>query len=423
MENLNNNRGEVLCILLITALVIGAVMCACGQRDETPDEFATGDSDEIVLAEYPAEQIEKGYGLPVDAGQRQEAEEDCIKVMKLIGSIYEQADKGDASNVVLSDEIVLKMQEILKETENPVTVRVTYSSMANYEFADSFLKECLKGASGSVVIYDIHLNGGIGRMEFIYDGTDMHLLSMNAAWDEENIPEVTYVSYTRIKQWEYTEKGWFCYELCVPEPPEVTEIVDGNHMIRVRPMSGINREMSEKCVLGLGYQGNNLLCSNWDTGHMEDIDYNGLYEYLYAIKYQEKFNDENYPDGIPGDEFESLIMEYLPIAADQIREYAVYDKENQTYEWARLGCFNYAPTYFGTSMPEVTGIRENEDGTITLTVDAVCEMILRNDAVITHELTIRMKEDGSFLYLSNRILNDGIQNIPKYQYRFMDVKQ
>ncbi len=37
-----------------------------------------------------------------------------------------------------------------------------------------------------------------------------------------------YISYTRLKEWKYTDKGWFCYELCVPEPPEVSEIMDGS---------------------------------------------------------------------------------------------------------------------------------------------------------------------------------------------------
>ena len=62
-------------------------------------------------------------------------------------------------------------------------------------------------------------------------------------------------------------------------------------------------------------------------------------------------------------------------------------------------------------------INENEDGTITLTVDAVCDMVICNDAVITHELTVRFADDGSFQYLRNKILNDEIQNIPSYQYR------
>lgn len=62
-------------------------------------------------------------------------------------------------------------------------------------------------------------------------------------------------------------------------------MVDGSCLIRVKPMTEEQREMSEKCVRGLGYQGNNLLCSNWDTEHMEELDYNGIYEYLYAMKY------------------------------------------------------------------------------------------------------------------------------------------
>lgn len=34
---------------------------------------------------------------------------------------------------------------------------------------------------------------------------------------------------------------------------------------------------------------------------------------------------EGYPDGIPKEEFENLIMEYLPVSAEQIREWAVCD--------------------------------------------------------------------------------------------------
>ena len=123
--------------------------------------------------------------------------------------------------------------------------------------------------------------------------------------------------------------------------------------------------------------------------------------------------------GLPKGEFERLIMEYLPVTAEEIQDYAAFDKEKQTYAWVRLGCFNYAPAYFGTSFPEVTDIRENEDGTVTLTVDAVCSMVLCDDAVITHELTVRFSEDGGFQYLGNNILDDGISNIPDYQYRIV----
>ena len=414
-------------ILLIMAFLIGCFVCACGKEDSIVDESLVEDTEDVSSTEEiksaeeeAAEQWEKGYDLPVDEQEREEAETDCKKQMELYLDIYETADKGIASNVALDDQTVLEMQRKLKDAGCPVTTMVTYSNMENYESVDSFLKECMEGKSGSAVIYEVHNDGGLGRMKFIFDGTDMYVVSTIGIWNADNKPGISYISYTRIKEWKYTEKGWFCYELCVPEPPEVSEIMDGSCLIRIKPMTEEQREMSEKCVRGLGYQGNNLLCSNWDTEHMEELDYNGMYEYLYAMKYQEKFNSENYPNGIPKEEFENLIMEYLPVTAEQIREYAVFDEKNQTYYWARLGCFNYGPTFFGTSLPEVIDIKENEDGTITLTVEAVCDMVICDDAVITHELTVRFAEDGSFQYLGNEILNDGIMHIPDYQYRIKE---
>ena len=150
---------------------------------------------------------------------------------------------------------------------------------------------------------------------------------------------------------------------------------------------------------------------------MENLDYNGLYEYLYAMKYQKTFDGKAYSHGIPKEEFESLIMEYLPVTAEQIREYAVFDEEEQTYAWAGLVCTNVTHTYLGSSVPEVTDIKEKEDGTTTLTVDAVCDMVVCDDALITHELTVKFSQDGSFQYLGNKILGDGKKNIPDYSYR------
>lgn len=410
------------CALTVLMLALCVSLCACKKEDMKQKDIHTEDSGTAIPAETKtvkdiAEQWEKGYDLPVEEKEKVEAEKGCIEIMELVQGIYTQTDKGESINAVLSEESMLQMRDKIKESGYPVTAAVMYCDMGNYKIADQFLTDCREGKSGTAVVYEVHNDGGIGRSKFIFDGTDLYVLSMRAVWDEENNPQTAYVSYTRIKKWEYTRKGWFCYELCVPEPPEVSEIVDGSCLIRIKPRTEEQRKMSESCVRGLGYQGNNLLCSNWDAEHMEDLDYNGMYEYLYGMKYYEKFNPESYPNGIPEKEFEDLIMEYLPVTAEQLREYAVYNEENQTYTWEQLGCLNYAPKYFGTSLPEVTDIKENTDGTVTLTVEAVCDTFLCNDAVITHELTVRFRKDGSFQYLGNKILNDGISDIPDYQYR------
>ena len=44
------------------------------------------------------------------------------------------------------------------------------------------------------------------------------------------------------------------------------------------------------------------------------------------MKHQKAFDAEDYPNGIPKEEFESLIMEYRPVTAEQIQEYAVFDE-------------------------------------------------------------------------------------------------
>ena len=404
--------------------------CSCSQK--TNDVKKTSSQHEKKLKSVPnnntkedvisEEDLEKGYDLPVSAQENEEATRDSMQIMSGLEYIYRNADKGDSLNVVLDNKSICKMIKKIKQQGYSVTASEDYSNMENYKRFSSFLAKAQEKQKGSGVIYEVHSEGSIGREKFIYDGKDMFLLASNASWDDNGKPIITFVSYTRIKKWRYSRKGWFCYELCVPEYPEVTEMVDGSCLIRIKPMSDNKRKLSRKCVRGLAYQGNNILCSNWDQEHMQKIDYNGLYEYLYAMKYKKKFNGKKYPSGIPKDQFEQLIMEYLPVSREDIEKYASYNEKKKTYDWMRLGCFNYAPNFFGTSIPEVTKIKHNSNGTVTLTVDAVCEMVLCNEAVITHELTVKFNKDGSFRYLGNKILNGGIKKIPEYQYRILKEK-
>lgn len=98
---------------------------------------------------------EKGYDLPLEEAEQEEAATECKEMMKKIQGIYKLADKGEASNVVLQDETMLEMQKAVIETGCPVSVTIAYSDMGNYEKADQFLTDCKKGKSGSVVIYDV----------------------------------------------------------------------------------------------------------------------------------------------------------------------------------------------------------------------------------------------------------------------------
>ena len=78
-------------ILLIMAFLIGCDLCACGKEDSVVGESLVEDTGEVSSTEETksaeeeaAEQWEKGYDLPVDEQEREEAETDCKKRWNII---------------------------------------------------------------------------------------------------------------------------------------------------------------------------------------------------------------------------------------------------------------------------------------------------------------------------------------------------
>ena len=295
--NMKQGKCFIVCIVICSV-----IFCSCSKESakkkekrnvtvQETNKAVIEETEESVEQEEAVDfESEKGYDLPVPDQDRVEAEQDSCRLMALLTGIYKNADKGNSSNVVLGSNTIKKMTMKIKEQGYSVISSETYSNMENYKEVESFLINAESGKEGSVVTYKVHSDGGIGRDKYVYDGEDMFLLASSTVWDDDNKPCMAYISYTRLKEWRYSDKGWICYEMCVPEYPEVTEMVDGSCLIRIKPMSRRKRKLSKQCVQGLGYSGNNLLCSNWDENHLEKIDYNGLYEYLYWMKYKKKYN-------------------------------------------------------------------------------------------------------------------------------------
>ena len=76
-------------------------MCLWKRRNSIVDESLVEDTEEVSSTEETksaeeeaAEQWEKGYDLPVDEQEREEAETDCKELMERYLDIYETADKG-----------------------------------------------------------------------------------------------------------------------------------------------------------------------------------------------------------------------------------------------------------------------------------------------------------------------------------------
>lgn len=405
---------------LAVIILMILVMCLIGCERKTTEYQEVNITETEAVSDQEEdnrdvqEVLAKGYDLPISQSDIDKAKKETEKLLDCIENMY-RPYLGDETSI--PEEVQENMADVLANNGYLVRADGIYSNIKNANALEGFLIDAKEGKQGSVTLYELRTRAAVVRYEYSFDGVDMYVFASRMEIKPDETRCQTYCSYTRIKSWRYTDAGWFCYELCVPEYPEVSEMVDGSVLIRVKPISEENKRASEKYVLGIGYQGNNILCSNWNVDSLDTLDYTGMYEYLYAVDKGDRFLIDEDAEGIPADEFESLIMKYIPTSQEIIRRSAAFNEESGEYYWARLGCMNYTPTYFGTSYPEVVDIKENDDGTMTLTVNAVCEMVLNNEAIITHELIIKENADGSFMYMGNKILNDGINRIPDYQYR------
>lgn len=107
------------------------------------------------------------------------------------------------------------------------------------------------------------------------------------------------------------------------------------------------------------------------------------------------------PQPCAGDEFEQAICRYLPVTPAQVRAQAAYDAGAGGYTYLPYGVSYWA--VLPEMVPEVTEVRENADGTLTLAVDVAC-LRRGTDRLFTHELTVQPGGDGTFCFLSNRIV-------------------
>ena len=363
----------------------------------------------------PSSSGSRGYDLPVSSEEKDTAWKDCERFFQATALAFSEADKGAASNAVLSSDALRQIQRQAADGGFPVFTADPYSETEQPEAMETFLEHCKTGIAGEAVLYKLLYDGGVRRLFFSFDGDTLFLTEAELLRNRDGSSGSFSITRTRIKTWDYTEKGWFCYELCVPEPPEVSEIVNGCRMIRLLPRTDEQRTMTLRCVAALGYQENNLLCSDWDSAHTEALDFSGIFLRLYAVEHGEGFPASDYPAGIPASELESLLLRYLPVTAEQLHASSSYDPALEAYAYSRHGGYAYKASFFSTSLPEVTAVRNSGDGTMTLTIDAVCSLVVCNDALMTHELTVRLLPDGQVQYLGNRIVKDMDGGRPEYK--------
>lgn len=213
--------------------------------------------------------------------------------------------------------------------------------------------------------------------------------------------------------WQYTQDGYLMFSgSYYSEQLYALTMSEGREYaaFRVLPLDEKCRELNRQYILPVSYERNNLFLTDWNEEDFGDLDFYDLYDLFYhringrQVPYGMEENSGDAVYRIPKDEFESVISRYINIDSGTLRTKTVFYPEDGTYAYRPRG-FSEAeyPEY---PYPEVVRYTENDDGTITLTVNVIYPYkgIPR---VYAHEVVIRPLEDGGGQYVSNRIIPSG----------------
>ena len=274
--------------------------------------------------------------------------------------------------------------------------------MVNREKVEDFCKAAEKEEQAAVDIVVVFDEGEIIQYHLESMNGKINVRLCQVKW-KDNSPQANYYDEYEAYEWKYTEKGYLFLE---EYHPPGFDGAPGETGFRVQPLDKTCRELNRKYVMPLGYALNNLLITNWDNQNYTELDFYDLYEKMYYMKYGKQVPYEaNYGGAeyeVPKDEFEEVIKTYLPFSNSEIEKGTFYNSDNKTFRYRPRGLYDCEFPY--EPYPEVISYEKLQDGTLKLTIEAVWEIRMLDQA-ITSELMIKPMEDGSFQYLSNKVIS------------------
>lgn len=392
---------------MLAIILVSLVLSGCEKNGSQNDLIINNTEEENVVMDenddYELKNIEMG---------RKEEKDISDRLRKMVGKckrIYSQADKGNASNIVFEEETVHTMIESIAEENVAITCGSHDYNMLNYKQVDDALSLAKTGENTETEFFVINTSGVWIYNKLQFKNKDLYVTSATAAFDDNMSPHIVQIEKIQVYDWNYTDKGWIIWEKALSRNQEM----DMHVFYRILPLDEQCRELGNKCITPVSYFCNNLFLVDWNQNSLENIEFNDLFEFLYTMKYGEKIDEKKYASGIPKVEFEEVVTTYFDISIETLEIYAQYDDVKGVYPWEAIGPWNRIQQF--QPFPEVVNCIENEDGSLTLTVEAVFQEE-GTDCSFRHEVTIR-EEGDKWIYLGNCIEREGAYKIPEYKPR------
>ncbi|MDE7324382.1 MAG: short-chain isoprenyl diphosphate synthase [Lachnospiraceae bacterium] len=376
---------------LLFAMIILILPIMTGGSDETPEVS------DIEITWQDGEVYSSDDNASVDVQHMEE----------LLSDIY---DEAVVTNTLGSLDIMRRMVARLGENGYVAVDSGNQVDMTQAEQAVDFCKAVDEKKMDELTIIVV-MEMGIRKFDLKTEDGSVNIVRGYYQYDQNgSLQNRSTVSYP-ADFWQYTEEGYLIFKgsyfsnesyiLTLSGTPEHT-------MLRILPLDEKCREYNRKYILPVGYEQNNLFLCNWSEDDFGDLDFYDLFDRFYPMMHSQPvpyMADENLGVGavyqVPEELFEDVIGAYFNIGCETLRSKTTYILELAAYEYRPRGF--YEAEYPDIAYPEVVSYTQNEDGTVTLHINAVYP----NGNMFkefSHITVIRSLSEDSFQYVSNEIV-------------------
>lgn len=298
-----------------------------------------------------------------------------------IRKLYEDEDISDNSDLIYGAVDILGSSGLICFADD--------TNMYNYQLFQSFYRNYTDGGERDYIcVYRVNRDASVTEMTFAYDDSRIQMIFNTAKYENRDWKFIA-TGIRDLKDMKLTEKGYFIYTYS-------NIIAHGGlkEYFRVSPLTDECRKLTRKYVYGLSYVNYNMLVIDWDESNASDILVPCMFDDIYRL-----YTGENLkPDGgwIDADKYESVMLSMFPVTVTELMDKCDYNPEKDSYRYHVILGKQYPP--FG----EVVDYTYNDDGTVSLIVDAVWAD-KGSDIAFRNTLTVKPEDDGTFKYMSNHI--------------------
>ena len=334
--------------------------------------------------------------------------DDAVSIAAIYRDIYDEAVE---TNTLSSLETLRRIVARLGENGYAAVDSENQVDMAGAEQVIEFCKAVDEKKSAMLTIIVIK-DFGFRKFDLKTEDGNVNIVRGYYQYDQDGcLQNRSTVSYP-ADIWQYTEEGYILFEgsyfsdenyvLTLSDTPEHTAL-------RVLPLDEKCRELNRKYILPVGYEQNNIFLTDWNEEDIGELDFYDIFDNFYPILHGQSVPyvaDESLAVGavyqIPEEIFENVIMTHFNVNKEALRRETTYNPEKAAYEYRPRGF--YEVEYPDIPYPEVVSYTENQDGTITLIVNAVYPNG-NTSMAYSHKTVIRPLEEDCFQYVSNQMMN------------------